>query len=91
MFKLKGTLKRVDVKEVTNKNGETVQVKTLVVEPENDVFPVMVKVNDATADYGKEGDKINVDVRVYPWHWEDTKSGTVRKAKSNLDIYIPKS
>ena len=90
MFKLKGTIKRIDVKDVTNKDGQPVKVRTLVVEPENDVFPVLVKTNDTATNYGKEGDKIDSDIKCYPWHWEEGKGGGVRKQKSNLDIYIPK-
>ncbi len=84
MFKLTGTLKKEMVREFDYKDGRKGKSKVLFIEPEDSMYPVRVSVADVDLKVGKLGEKITLDVAVFPYTIVDGK----RKRAFN-DFYIP--
>lgn len=84
MFKLSGILKRIEEKTFIRKNGEQGSSRILYVEPDGSVYPVKVNVQDKEMKFGKEGDKIILDVSIFPYHIQDKK-----RKRAFVDYYIP--
>lgn len=85
MFTLHGVLKKEEVREFTRKDGTPGQSRTLFIEPAGSVYPIKVNVSDMDLKVGKQGDKVTLDVAVFPYVIEGGK-----RKRAFLDIYIPK-
>lgn len=84
MFKLTGVLKKEEVREFTRKDGSQGQSRTLFVEPEGSVYPVKVNVSDMDLKVGKQGEKVTVEVGIFPYTIENG-----RRKRAFMDIYVP--
>ncbi len=84
MFKLTGVLKKEEVREFTRKDGSQGQSRTLFIEPEGSVYPVKVNVSDMDLKVGKQGEKVTVDVAIFPYFIEGGK-----RKRAFTDYYIP--
>ncbi len=84
MFKLTGTLKKEMVREFDYKDGRKGKSKVLFIEPEDSMYPVRVSVADVDLKVGKTGDKITLDVAVFPYTIVDGK-----RKRAFTDFYIP--
>lgn len=84
MFTLKGTLKKVSIKEFTRRDGTPGQSRELYIEPEGSLYPVKVNVSDMDMKIGKEGDVVTLKVEVFPYTFVDKK-----RKKAFLDVYVP--
>ena len=84
MFKLSGVLKKEEVREFTRKDGSQGQSRTLFIEPEGSIYPVKVNVSDMDLKVGKQGEKITVDVAIFPYYIESGK-----RKRAFTDYYIP--
>ncbi len=85
MFKLTGILKKEEVREFTKKDGSQGASKTLFIEPEGHIYPIKVSVADHTKKFGKVGDKITLDVAIFPYYIQDKQ-----RKRAFVDYYIPK-
>lgn len=84
MFKIIGTLKKIEEREYKKKNGSQGKSKTLFIEPAGSIYPVKVNVSDMDLKIGKEGEQISLDVKIYPYYWEEKQ-----RKKAFMDVYIP--
>jgi len=84
MFKLTGTLKKEEVREFTRKDGSQGKSRTLFVEPESSIYPIRVNLSDMEMKIGKTGEKVTLDVDVFPYHIVDGK-----RKRAFADFYIP--
>lgn len=84
MFKLTGVLKKEEVREFTRKDGSQGQSRTLFIEPEGSVYPIKVNVSDMDLKVGKQGEKVTVEVGIFPYTIENS-----RRKRAFMDIYVP--
>lgn len=84
MFKLTGILKKEETREFTRKDGTLGKSRTLYIEPEESVYPVRVNCSDLELKIGKQGEKVTVDVIVFPYIIENGK-----RKRALSDFYIP--
>ncbi|PIT87251.1 MAG: hypothetical protein COU31_04110 [Candidatus Magasanikbacteria bacterium CG10_big_fil_rev_8_21_14_0_10_40_10] len=84
MLKVEGILKRDAVREFTRKNGIPGQSREVFIETPNSVYPVKVNISDMDLKIGKQGDKVSLDVNVFPYHVVDGK-----RKRAFIDIFIP--
>lgn len=84
MLKLTGILKKEEIQEFKRKDGTEGKSKVLYIEPEGSIYPVRVNVGDTDFKAGKVGEKITLDVAVFPYYWENK----LRK-KALLDYFVP--
>jgi hypothetical protein len=84
MFKLIGILKKEEVREFTRKDGSQGKSKTIFIEPEGSIYPVRVNVADTDLKVGKQGEKITLDVAVFPYYIDNGK-----RKRAFTDFYIP--
>lgn len=84
MFKITGILKKEETKEFTRRDGTLGKSRTLFIEPEGSIYPVRVNVNDMDLKIGKQGEKITLDVEIYPFYYQNKL-----RQKAFMDIYIP--
>lgn len=84
MYKLVGILKKEEVKEYTCKDGTLGRKRVLFVEPEGSIYPVKVSVSDMDLKAGKIGEKVTLDVEIYPFYIQNKT-----RQKAFMDIYIP--
>lgn len=84
MFILKGKLKRDETKEFKRKDGTIGNQRTLYIEPEGSVYPVAVSASDLAEDYGREGDDISIEVKIFPFNYIDGK-----RKRAFSSVYIP--
>ena len=84
MFKLTGILKKEETRDFTRKDGTQGQTRTLFIEPEGSVYPIKVNVSDMTLKVGKQGDKVTLDVAIFPYFIQDKK-----RKRAFADYYLP--
>ena len=84
MFKLTGVLKKEEIREFTRKDGTQGQSRTLFIEPEGSVYPIKVNVSDMDLKVGKQGEKVSLDVAIFPYYIQDKK-----RKRAFADYYIP--
>lgn len=84
MFKITGILKKEEAKEFTRRDRTLGKSRTLFIEPEGSIYPVRVNVNDMDLKIGKQGEKITLDVEIYPFYYQNKL-----RQKAFMDIYIP--
>jgi len=84
MFKLTGILKKEEIREFTRKDGTQGQSRTLFIEPEGSVYPIKVNVSDMDLKVGKQGEKVSLDVSIFPCYIQDKK-----RKRAFADYYIP--
>ena len=84
MFKLTGILKKEEIREFTRKDGTQGQSRTLFIEPEGSVYPIKVNVSDMDLKVGKQGEKVSLDVSIFPYYIQDKK-----RKRAFADYYIP--
>ncbi len=84
MYKLTGTLKKIEEKEYTKKDGSLGKSKTLFIEPTGSLYPIKVNVSDMDLKIGKEGEVVTLDVNIYPYYWDNKK-----RERALMDVYIP--
>ena len=84
MFKLTGVLKKEEIREFTRKDGTQGQSRTLFIEPEGSVYPIKVNVSDMDLKVGKQGEKVSLDVAIFPYCIQDKK-----RKRAFADYYIP--
>ena len=84
MFYLKGIIKDDKTESFTRKDGTAGQKRTLFIEPNSSIYPQSVDV-PLDKKYGKIGDKIEIEVDVYPYHFVDKQ-----RRKAFLSVYVPK-
>lgn len=84
-FKVTGILRREEVKEFTRKkDGTKGQTRTLYIEQEGEISSVPVSCSDMDFKAGKIGEKVTLEIAVYPFYFAD---GQRKPAK--CDYYIP--
>jgi len=84
MFKLTGILKKEEIREFTRKDGTQGQSRTLFIEPEGSVYPIKVNISDMDLKVGKQGEKVSLDVAIFPYYIQDKK-----RKRAFADYYIP--
>lgn len=84
MFKLTGVLKKEEIRDFTRKDGTQGQSRTLFIEPEGSVYPIKVNVSDMDLKVGKQGEKVSLDVAIFPYYIQDKK-----RKRAFADYYIP--
>ena len=84
MYKLTGILKKEEVREYTRKSGEQGKSRTLFIEPEGTIYPVKVNVSDMDFKFGKIGEKVTLDVAIFPYYIQNKQ-----RERAFMDIYIP--
>lgn len=84
MLKLIGILKREDVREFVRKDGSEGISRTLYIEPEGSIYPIKVNTSDTETKFGRQGEKISLDVEIFPYFIKDGK-----RQRAFLDVYIP--
>ena len=84
MYKLTGILKKEEVREYTRKTGEQGKSRTLFIEPEGTIYPVKVNISDMDFKVGKIGEKITLDVAIFPFYIQNKQ-----RQRAYMDIYIP--
>lgn len=84
MFKLTGILKKEEIRDFTRKDGTQGQSRTLFIEPEGSVYPIKVNVSDMDLKVGKQGEKVSLDVAIFPYYIQDKK-----RKRAFADYYIP--
>jgi len=84
MFILRGVIKDDRVESFTRKDGTSGEKRILFVEPIGSIYPQAVDVPLAKK-YGKVGDKVELEVNVYPYCFVDKQ-----KRRAFLSVYIPK-
>ncbi len=84
MLKLIGILKKEEIQEFKKKDGSQGKSKVLYIEPEGSIYPVRVNVGDTEFKTGKVGEKITLDVAVYPYYWQDKQ-----RKKALVDYFVP--
>jgi hypothetical protein len=84
MFKLTGVLKKEEVREYKKKDGSQGKSKVLYIEPEGSIYPVRVNAADTDFKAGKVGEKITLDVAVFPYYFQDKQ-----RKKALIDYYVP--
>lgn len=84
MFKLTGILKKEETREYSKKDGTQGKSRILFIEPEGTIYPVRVNLADMDAKVGKIGEKVTLDIEVFPYVIEDKK-----RKRAFCDFYIP--
>lgn len=84
MIKIIGILKKEDTKQFTKKDGTQGEVKNIYVEPEGSIYPIKINTSDINLSVGQIGDKVELEVAVFPYYFEDKK-----RKKAFIDYYIP--
>ena len=84
MFKLTGIHKKEEIRDFTRKDGTQGQSRTLFIEPEGSVYPIKVNVSDMDLKVGKQGEKVSLDVAIFPYYIQDKK-----RKRAFADYYIP--
>jgi len=84
MFKLNGYLRKEIINDFICKDGSKGQSRTLFIEPEGSIYPIKVNVYDMDSKFGKIGDKISLDVTIFPYYIQDKK-----RKRAFVDYYIP--
>ena len=84
MIKIKGILKKEEIKQFTRKDGTQGQIKNIYIEPEGSIYPIKINTTNMDLKFGKEGSVIELDVEVYPYYFQDGK-----RKRAFLDYYIP--
>ncbi len=84
MFQLHGIFKKEEIKEFTRKDGTPGSNRIIFIEPIGNVYPIKVNLTDMDLKIGKVGDKITLDVAVFPYSIVDKK-----RKRAFLDVYIP--
>ena len=84
MFTLKGIIKDDRVEGFTRKDGTAGEKRTLFIEPIGSIYPQSVDV-PLDKKYGKVGEKIELEVNVYPYCFIDKQ-----KRRAFLSVYVPK-
>ena len=88
MIKVIGTLKRDQNREYTTKEGQSGSSRELFIfdnDSEREMYPVKVNVADKDLKIGKIGDKVELDVEIFPYYIVNGK-----RKRAFVDIYIPK-
>lgn len=84
MYKLTGILKKEEVRDFTRKDGSQGKSRTLFIEPEGTIYPVKVNTGDMDLKVGKVGDKVTLDVSIFPFYIQNKQ-----RQRAFMDIYIP--
>lgn len=84
MFKLTGTIKKEEIREFTRKDGTEGKSRTLFIEPEGSIYPIKVNLTDMELKVGKQGDKVTLEVAIFPYYIQDKK-----RKRAFVDYYIP--
>ena len=84
MYRLIGVLKKEETQEYVCKDGTPGKKRILFVEPEGSIYPVKVSVSDMDLKAGKIGEKVTLDVEIYPFYIQNKT-----RQKAFMDIYIP--
>ncbi|NCN25453.1 hypothetical protein COT94_02085 [Candidatus Falkowbacteria bacterium CG10_big_fil_rev_8_21_14_0_10_37_14] len=84
MLKLTGTIKKEELKDYTRKDGTQAKLRELYIEPDGSIYPIKVNVSDLELKVGKVGDKVTIDVEIFPFYFMDKK-----RRKAFVDYYIP--
>lgn len=84
MFTLKGTIKKEEIREFTRKDGTEGKSRTLFIEPEGSIYPIKVNLTDMELKVGKQGDKVTLEVAIFPYYIQDKK-----RKRAFVDYYIP--
>ena len=87
MIKVIGTLKRDRIREYTTKAGEPGSSREVFVlsDDSKSYYPLKVNVADKDLKIGKLGEKVELDVEIFPYHIVNGK-----RKRAFVDIYIPK-
>lgn len=84
MLKVNGIFKKEATREFTRKDGSRGKVRSVYIEPECDIFPIKVNVSDTDFKYKKQGDKVSIDIEIFPYYFVDGK-----RKRAYVDYYIP--
>jgi len=84
MIKIKGILKKEEVKQFVKKDGSRGEIKNFFIEPEGTIYPIKISTTNVDLKIGKEGGVVELGVSVFPYYFQDGK-----KKKALLDYYIP--
>jgi hypothetical protein len=81
---LKGILKKDEIKEITKKDGSIISKRLVYIEPEDSIYPIQVSIENQSLAIGKIGDKVSLEISIYPFYFEE---GKIKRA--NVSYYIP--
>lgn len=84
MFKISGILKREELRKFTRKDHTEGESRVLYIEPEGSIYPIKVNVSDMDLKVGKQGEKVTLEVELFPYHFAEGK-----RKRALLDFYIP--
>ena len=84
-FKVTGILRKEEVKEFIRKKDNTKGLtRTLYIEQEGEISSVPVSCSDMDLKVGKIGEKVSLEIAVYPYYFADGK-----RKPAKCDYYIP--
>ena len=84
-FKITGVLRKEEVREYTRKKDNSKgQSRTLYIEQEGEITSVPVSCSDMDLKVGKIGEKVTVEIAIYPYYFADGK-----RKPAKCDYYIP--
>ncbi len=89
MFKIVRILKGEEIEEYTCKDGSLGRSKKVFIEPEGSIYPVKIAIADADYKVGKKGERVSLDVRVYPFMFKKQADGSNQRQKAMMNIYVP--
>ncbi len=84
MFKVEGILKRDSVREYVRKDGNPGQSREVYIETPKSVYPVKINISNMDLNIGKQGEKVSLDVNIFPYHIVDGK-----RKRAFVDVFIP--
>ncbi|KKQ53936.1 MAG: hypothetical protein US83_C0011G0047 [Candidatus Falkowbacteria bacterium GW2011_GWC2_38_22] len=84
MIKIKGILKKEEIKQFTKKDGTNGAIKNIFIEPEGSIYPIKISTSNLDLKIGKEGAVVELAVEAYPYSFVDGK-----RKRAFLDFYIP--
>lgn len=83
-MKITGTLRKEEVKQFKRKDGSVGESKSFFIEPEGSIYPIEVSTSNMNLKVGKIGDKVNLDINLYPYYFENNT-----RKKAYITYYIP--
>jgi hypothetical protein len=84
MLTIKGILKQDQIKEFVRKDGSTGKSRIVYIEVPGDIFPVRISLDDLNTKIGSIGDKVALDVVVYPYYLDNGQ-----RKRAFISYFVP--
>ena len=83
-MKITGILKKEEIKKFKRRDGSDGKSKNIYIEPEGSIYPIMVSTSDVNLKVGNIGDRVELEVALYPYFFQDGQ-----RRKAHISYYIP--